>query len=384
MVRDTLADTPLPTEAELAALARSEGPSSGRLRDTSGSQWLYAARDFSGRAKLVVLTPRPRLRALSLLGADLLRPLVQAGLVALFFSLILAWLISRWVAAPLQKMSRAAREVAQGRYESQPEPDGPEEVKSLAVAFSNMVRQVQSSQKSQRDFVANVSHELKTPLTSIQGFAQAILDGTAEAPAEREHAAQVIYDESNRLRRLVEDLLDLARLDAGQIDFAREPVDLEALLGSVADRQRLLAEEKGVQLQNEVEGLPHIVGDGDRLAQVFTNLLDNAIKHTPRGGGVTLSSHVAGGRVEIHVDDMGPGIPEKERSRIFERFYQLDKARAAGQSRGVGLGLTISHEIIQAHGGSMGVESGAGGGSRFSVRLPVALAEDVTLARGRI
>ena len=243
-----------------------------------------------------------------------------------------------------------------------------------------MVEQVQGNQQAMRDFVANVSHELRTPLTSIQGYAQAILDGTAP---DAKRAAGVIHGESERLRRLVEELLDLARMDTGQAPLARKPVDLGAVLSAIVERLKLKAAEKGVQLQNEANSLPSLIGDGDRLAQVFTNLIDNALKHTPEGGKVRLKAEASSGWVSVHVDDTGPGIPPDELSRIFERFYQLDKARSGSGPRGAGLGLAISREIVVAHGGSLEAQSVVGRGSRFTVRLPIVQPDDETLASKR-
>ncbi|MGD2253098.1 MAG: HAMP domain-containing sensor histidine kinase [Anaerolineales bacterium] len=370
-----------PEEAFRRQLAASDGSLRDDFVDASGRRWLAIGRPVSDRYALVLALPNPKLRTLSVLGDQLLPPMLRAGALALLASALAAWLIARWVAKPLQRISQAARAVAAGDYSDRPPPTGPSEVHSLALAFSEMVQRVQSGQQSQRDFVANVSHELKTPLTSIQGFAQAILDGTAEDAEAQQHAAQVIYDESDRLRRLVDDLLELARMDTGQVQFARQPVDLQALVGNVAEKLSLPAAEKEVHLVIELPALPIVIGDGDRLAQVFTNLLDNAIKHTPAGGKVALRGNAAGGWVSVHVDDSGPGIPSEELSRIFERFYQLDKARPGGRGRGAGLGLAISREIVHAHGGRVVAQSEIGRGSRFSVQLPIVRPDDETLVR---
>lgn len=375
---DSQPGTPSPAPDALAA-ASTRAPRRGILQEV-GSGSLYVSFSLGGERTLLVLAPRPRLRAVAILGDELLRPLLQAGIVALVVSVILAWLIARWVAAPLQRMASAARAVAAGDYRAPPVPHGPAEMESLAVAFRDMVRKVQASQQAQRDFVANVSHELKTPLTSIQGFAQAILDGTAGAPNDQAHAARVIFEESDRLHRLVEDLLDLARLDAGQIAFRREPVALEELVRGVVERLSLRAAENDIRVELDIGRLPQVVGDGDRLAQVFTNLLDNALQHTPSGATVQVRARAEAGEVSLSVEDSGPGIPAEELPRIFERFYQVDKARPRGGGRGVGLGLAISREIVQAHGGKLTAESAPGKGSRFTVRLPAAQPTDSTLA----
>ena len=181
------------------------------------------------------------------------------------------------------------------------------------------------------------------------------------------------------MNRLVEQLLELARWDAGQIVLAQEPVDLSQLLNSCAERMSWRAQEKGVKLTVEAESLPPLLGDGDRLMQVFTNLLDNALTYTPPGGSVTVAAEGVEGsegrrEVEVSVTDTGPGIPAQELPRIFERFYRLDKARAGGR-RGAGLGLAIVKEIVEAHGGRVWAESVVGLGTRFVVRLPAGMAQ---------
>jgi signal transduction histidine kinase len=239
---------------------------------------------------------------------------------------------------------------------------------------------VQAAQQAQRDFVANVSHELKTPLTSIQGFAQAMLDGAAASPEALRQSAHVIFDEAGRMRRLVEELLDLARLDAAGA-LRREPIDLALILAAVADRFGPRALEQQVALRTDIALLPAMVGDGDRLAQVFTNLVDNALKHTAPGGSVTLTAASAPGGVEAAVRDSGSGIPSEDLTRIFERFYQVDKSRA--RSGGAGLGLAITKGIVEAHGGQISVHSAVGAGTAFRVFLPAARADDSTVARRR-
>jgi heavy metal sensor kinase len=370
-------------DAALAEAALGNGAGQGEIQDALGRRWLYVARTLTTGSTLIVAAPRPTLRALLVYGDDLLAPILKAALVGLVVSVVLAWLVSRWVTAPLRRLAGAAQSVAAGRYEQRVPLEGPAEVESLAADFNQMVQHVQATQQGQRDFVANVSHELRTPLTSIDGFAQAILDGTAADRDSQIHAAQVIHEESDRLARLVDDLLDLARLDAGQMTFTRVPVDLNALVARVADRLSLRAQERGVRLENEVTGLPSVSGDGDWLAQVFTNLIDNALKHTPAGGIVRLRGEAHAAQVLVHVEDNGPGIPAEDLSRIFERFYQVDKARRGGVGRGTGLGLAISREIVQAHGGQLTAISASGQGSRFTVQLPLDLSTASTVSRRR-
>ena len=340
------------------------------------NRWFYLSQPLVDGRSLLILAPRPS--PVTVLGQELLVPLIlRAALVALAVSLVLAWLLSRWVSAPLQSTAKAARSVAAGDYDQRLEPSGPDEAHSLATSFNEMVQQVQGSQQAMRDFVANVSHELRTPLTSIQGYAQAILDGTA---TDTKHAAEVIHDESERLSRLVAELLDLARMDTGQAPLEMKSMDLGAILLAITERFQLKAAEKGISVRTQTDSIPPLIGDGDRLAQVFTNLIDNALKHTPRGGEVRLSSESNGSWVIVHVEDTGPGIPPDEISRIFERFYQLDEARAGS---GQGLGLAISREIVEAHSGSLEAQSVVGQGSRFTVKLPIVRPDDATAARAR-
>jgi len=300
----------------------------------------------------------------------------------LFISLILAILMTRWVASPLQRIALSARGIAGGEYHPI-RPEGPDEVKSLSRTFNEMAEQVQATQQSQRDFIANVSHELKTPLTSIQGFAQAILDGTAQTDDDFNNAAEVIHTEAARMHRLVLDLLDLARLDSGTFEFERSLVNLPTLLESVVTKLTPQAVNGEVVLTLQVDPLPSLIGDGDRLAQVFTNLVENAIKHTPEEGNVRVVAIPNDEMIEISVIDTGEGIPAKDLERIFERFYQVDKSRPGGRRRGAGLGLAIAREIIQAHGGSLKAKSVTGQGSVFVVKLPLARSDDTTLAERR-
>ncbi|MCB0030877.1 MAG: PAS domain-containing sensor histidine kinase, partial [Anaerolineales bacterium] len=240
-------------------------------------------------------------------------------------------------------------------------------------SFNRMSSQVQTTQQSQRDFVANVSHDLKTPLTAIRGWSQAMLDGMVSEPAEQQRAATIINTEAERMQRLVNQLLDLARIESGQLQLANEPIDLAELLGQVHHNLLMRAEEKALYFDLDMEPVPTIWGDHDRLMQVFTNLADNAIKHTPAGGRVQLQLRATpDGDLLAAVRDNGSGIESTELSRIFERFYQVDKARSRpqGAGRSAGLGLAIVRELVEAHGGTITARSRPGAGSEFEVRLP--------------
>ncbi|MFZ6026233.1 MAG: sensor histidine kinase [Chloroflexota bacterium] len=360
------------SQSELAALALPRLPRlrlTGVERDAQGSPWLYSIEPLHNGHWFMIAAPRPPVPAAAILSDELFAPIMRAGIVALLFSLVLAYVLARWVADPLQQLVHASHKAPQVDPATLPE-GGPREVQDLVYAYKEMLTRVQNGQQAQRDFVANVSHEMKTPLTSIQGFAQAILDGTAQSPAEQHQAAAVIYDEAGRMHRMVVDLLDLARIDAGTAQFTFRPLDLAALLHTLEEKFALQARQNGVTLRVQTTDLPGISADGDRLAQVLTNLIDNALRHTPAGGGVNISTQLEADVVNVIVQDTGEGIPQNALAHIFERFYQVDPSRSGSKDHGAGLGLAIAHEIALAHGGAIDATSEPGKGSTFTLRLP--------------
>jgi signal transduction histidine kinase len=360
------------------------------VRDSNGKPWLYTRSRLPDGDWLLVAAPRPGfLPVLGVLRDELWRPMIQAALAALLLALILAYLLARWIADPLQQLIVAARMVAAGGLERSIRAQqtrrqvrvapvlgsigerGPQEVRELTRAFKAMLQRVEASQRSQKEFVANVSHELKTPLTSIQGFSQAIMDGTAESPEARRQAVEIIHGEAARMHRMAIDLLDLARLDAGTAELKSAPVALGALLAEVEKRFRPMAASAGVELEFPSAGhLPFVAGDGDRLTQIFGNLVDNALKFTPRGGRVSVMADREEGEVRVVVADTGPGIAPSDIPHVFDRFYQADSARGGGARHGAGLGLAIAREMTEAHGGRISVRSALGQGAEFIVRLP--------------
>jgi signal transduction histidine kinase len=346
----------------------------GRYQAPDGSRWLVFGQPLPGQGagRLLLLVAKPEPTAFGFFRQVYLQPLCQAGLIALLLSLLLAVLIARSVARPLRGMAEASEAIAQGDYEQKLPLSGPEEVQRVAVSFNEMASQVARSQRAQRDLVANISHDLRTPLTSIRGWSQALVDGTASDDARRRQAVTVINTEAARMERMVDQLLDLARMESGQLILARQPVDLGQLLGEVAESFALRAQEQGVDLTLERQPVPTILGDPDRLTQILANLLDNALDHTPRGGRVRLALYLlSDGQVEIIVQDNGRGIPQEELGRIFERFYQVDKSRAGpAAERGSGLGLAIVRELVAAHGGQITARSALGQDTVFAIRLP--------------
>lgn len=346
---------------------------SGRFQHPDGSRWLVYSPPIPeiGQIRIFYIQQEPTL--LAFFREFFFSPLVGAGLTALLLGTLLALWIASSVARPLHKMADAAEAIAMGDYDQQLRPQGPEEVQRVANSFNSMAAQVEVTRQAQRDFVANVSHDLKTPLTSIQGWSQALMDGTADSIEERQRAAKIIHDETARMTRLVTQLLDLARIESGQLKLNLDYVDLCQVLEDVKRNLSVKAEKAGIHLTLEMNQIPPVWGDHDRLMQVFSNLVDNALAHTPEGGRVHLSAYSHGDNaVEAIVQDTGRGIESRELSRIFERFYQADKSRSRQEGRrGSGLGLAIARELIEAQNGRIQVRSELGKGSAFIVRLPV-------------
>ncbi|HHJ05899.1 MAG TPA: HAMP domain-containing histidine kinase [Anaerolineae bacterium] len=383
-----------------SARSRQQGYTSGRAIGPNNKEFIYAATPLaagaSGNASkfhLALISPSPRTTT-TVLG-DLWVGFLAAGLIAFFLAILLGLAIVRSVTKPLQSIAQAAESVAQGDYSQRVPQQGPTEIKRVALAFNSMTRQVQASQIAMQDFVSNVSHDLKTPLTSIQGFSQALLEGATQDEASRQRAATIIFDEATRMRRLVEELLDLARIDAGQITIDREPVVLTSLLKAILNSLTPQAAAKEILLVKDIDSLLTVVGNGDRLTQVFTNLIDNAIKHTPQGGQIRVEGSTASPPrfdrltpslnknkrfAKITIADTGSGIQPEDMERIFERFYQVDKSRKQGQ--GLGLGLAIAHNIVKAHNGHIQVQSAPGQGTTFTVWLPTTEA-DISTAISR-
>ena len=360
----------------------------GSLITPSGETMLYVARPTmsfrlaaeSGESQqlLYVALLASTRRGLRTVQKDVGKRFIQAGLVTLVISIILAWLIARSIAKPLQRITTATEEIARGNYDQTLDITSPDEVGRLATSFNTMSREVKASRQTQRDFVANVSHELKTPLTSIQGFSQAILDGTADDKVSHDRAVEIISSEASRMSRLVDELLDLARIESGQVEMLQEPVDVAKVLEACVEKFILQARERNIGLTLDTSSLAPVTGDRDRLAQVFTNLLANALKHTPLAGNVTIKARETkqtrkntnnASVLEITITDTGSGIPPEDLAHVFERFYQVDKSRA-GKDRGAGLGLTIAKQITEAHGGTIHVESVKDLGTKFTVNLP--------------
>ena len=372
---DSDADTAASIEwKSLVGIRRTDDQTSSRLvRDTRNRFWLYTIRRLTESKRLLVIAaPRGNLTLKFMLSDPMTRMTLFVALLGIAVSLLLTLLMDRWLAEPIRRMSATAKNMAVMDQADIP-LEGPEEIQDLAQSLNHMHRQVKESQQSQRDFISDVSHELKTPLTSIQGFANAVLDGTANDEKSIRHAVEVISNESNRMLRLVLDLLTLTRLEGGVESMTRASVDLNILTMAVVDKLSLTANQRQITLVNEVGDLPRVIADSDRITQVITNLVDNAIKYSNPGSQVTLTSSRDEQGIRINVADQGIGISEKDLPRIFDRFFQADKSRTGGTRKSSGLGLPIARQIARAHGGDILVQSQPGKGTVFTLFLPAAI-----------
>jgi two-component system phosphate regulon sensor histidine kinase PhoR len=239
-----------------------------------------------------------------------------------------------------------------------------------AVLVLHDITELRRLERVRRDFVANVSHEFKTPLTAIQGFAETLLSGALDDKANRERFVEIIREHAWRLARLTDDLLKLSRIEAGRLELELRSIRAEELVNSCVETARLNAKARGLEIHVDLpENPPAIRGDGVQLGEVLQNLLDNAVQYTPSGGKIEVKARSNGHDVVFTVADTGIGIPESDLERIFERFYRVDAARSR-EAGGTGLGLAIARHIVEAHGGRIWVESAIGQGSRFHFSVP--------------
>jgi signal transduction histidine kinase len=278
------------------------------------------------------------------------------------------WFLAAKAMQPVDRMTRAAQAIGGAADLTQrvPMPDKQDEIGRLALTFNQMLGRLQQTFATQRQFLADASHELRSPLTAIRANVETVRRGLDADPAERDETLRIVEREVDRMGRLVDDLLTLARADAGQ-EPLRERLSLDVLLLEVYHQQRALAGRVRLNL-GEFEPV-EIDGDQDRLKQLLLNLVDNALRHTPDGGTVTLDLTRTDREAIIRVRDTGAGIAPEHLPHIFERFYRIDSARSR-EAGGTGLGLAISQEIAEAHGGRIEVESTLGAGTTFRVILP--------------
>jgi signal transduction histidine kinase len=283
-------------------------------------------------------------------------------IVLVLFLVLLAGRRVRRLAAPVEDLVEAAGRIRSGDYSVRVREDGAPELRSVAQAFNAMTAQLEASEKQRRSFLADVTHELRTPLSVIRGQAEGIADGLY--PADAAHLAPIV-EATQTLARLVDDLRTLALAETGHLQLQREPVDMATLINDTLAAFESQAQAKGVSLAADIPGeLPTVSADAVRIRGVIANLLANAIAHTPAGGSVRVSAARADGGVSVSVTDTGEGIPADLLPRIFDRFVKTPG------SSGSGLGLAIARDLVTAHGGTITAESNVGSGTRVRFTLP--------------
>lgn len=274
---------------------------------------------------------------------------------------------SRSTANPVMELNRATKEIASGNFDTVVQiRDRVEEFGELERNFNRMAAELKTNEYLRKDFISNVSHELKTPLSLLRGYAELLAEGGLSAEEQREYA-RTIAAESERLSRLTTDMLRMSRMDHHALALHRESFSLDEQLRQVILRYEPRWTEKGLEIDPELESVA-VCADEELLAEVWTNLLDNAVKYTPKGGRVTVTLRRKLSCAEVCFSDNGPGMSEKVRSRVFEQFFRADPSR---KSEGSGLGLPIAKRITELHGGTIRAESWEGSGSAFTVTLPL-------------
>jgi signal transduction histidine kinase len=322
-------------------------------------------RTIKGKLGVVIVIGVLASAAAALEATELGLPILVSALVGVAVALVLVQLLARGLTRPLREMARASAAMARGDYGVRVHDDGrADEVGELARAFNVMVSELAETDRQRRDLVANVSHELRTPISALRAKLENVADGVEpfDEATTRTMLAQV-----ERLGRLVAQLLDLSRLESQGAPFEPRPFPVWPVLEQAAREAGLHAPE-GLELTVQTEPDLVAAGDPDRVHQVVANLVENAVRHSPTPGRVTVGAYDAGGRVRIEVADEGLGIPAEESERVFERFYRGDPARSG--AGGAGLGLAIARWIVDLHGGTIRVEQGEPRGCRMVVELP--------------
>lgn len=296
--------------------------------------------------------------------------LILSAIGALFLALGFTFLLSKKMSDPLLEMEQATREIAKGNLDVQVNIPSNDEVGSLGRAINNLAMETNRYRINRKEFFANISHELRTPISYIQGYSQVLKEGLYQTEEERLQYLTILEMESERMARLINDLFDLSKMEEGKIDLQLRDVDVVEVMENVLIKMKRVAEEKGIKLENQSQhGLSSIVADGVRMEQILTNLLGNAIRYTNEG---TVKIEVKEEKriVTIRIEDTGWGIPEEELPFIFERFHRVEKSRAR-ELGGTGLGLAIVKNLVELQKGTISVKSQQGKGSTFILRFPI-------------
>ena len=312
------------------------------------------------------------------LSRSLFQIIAEAMVVGLGISVILSLLLAKTIVTPIQQLTGAAKKVAAGDFSEKLESGASDEIGVLTRTFNEMANQLETnidnlrkSEEMRREFVANVSHELRTPITSIRTYAETLQSGMDISKEKNDQFLGVILNESDRMTKIVQDLLTLSKFDAGSYEFRFERFSIEKSIRDIYDTMHLEARRQGHKLSLDFKNeLPEIVGDRARIEQVLINLISNAIKYTRSEGKIRLTASAYSGKLKLSVKDNGIGIPKEDIPKVFDRFYRVDKARSRSEG-GTGLGLSIVKEIITRHNGTIDLTSTFGKGTEMVITLPV-------------
>lgn len=295
--------------------------------------------------------------------------LVYGVVIALIFSAGVGYFFAKSVFAPLEKMNEIARKIAKGDFSERLEVNTQDEIGMLGRSINYMADKLEKNENTRREFLANVSHDLRTPLTSILGFVEALQDNKDKNLDSRNRFLGILHSETSRLIRLVNDLLDFTKIEDGILELDCKEIELEAVVREVLKKYKPFTEKNGIDVEMCSTGtLPKIYGDLDRLAQVFTNLFDNSLRYAHKR--LIVEFFHDSQQVWVRITDDGPGIPEKDLPNIWDRFYKVDKSRSKNAG-GTGLGLAIVKRLVEAHGGAVKVTSPQQGGAVFEIYLPI-------------
>jgi len=297
------------------------------------------------------------------------RFLLWGGLVAIAFSLLITFLLSRRILAPVKALTRTARRLGKGDFSPRVQFKDKSEVGELAQAFNVMADNIEREEQMQRNMIADVAHELRTPLSNLSGYLEAIRDGVKEPDTD---TIRSLHEEAILLSQLVDDLQELSLAESGELKLDCRTRDIAELTKQTVTAMQTQMTAKEISVLIDLpEKLPPVNIDSNRISEVLRNLLENAVAHTAKGDSITLAARQQGSWVEVSITDTGEGISAENLPNIFERFYRVDKSRTRATG-GSGLGLTIAKRLVEAHGGKIEVQSEPGKGSRFSFTLPVA------------
>ena len=359
-IKDQVADLPIPKPSQLADIFF--GSSGQSPMPMMGTNIIGNLHTVHGELPGITMT------ALQITYQSIGQFFIRVGLVAIGIAIVLAYLLSRRILSPVKALMTAARQFGKGDFSHRVKYKGKGEMGELASSFNSMAENLEKNEQMRRNMVADVAHELRTPISNLKGYLEAISDGVVKPD---EAIIQSLNEEAGSLTRLVTDLQELTLADAGKLKITRQPEDISHIIKETVSAIQGKALSKELRVTTELpDELPLVEIDGLRIRQVLNNLLNNAVAHTSKGGSITINGKQQDKKILISVTDTGEGIPPEDLPMIFERFYRVDKSRTRATG-GSGLGLTIAKRLVEAHGGTIGVTSQVGKGSTFTFSMPI-------------